>query len=87
MRLEVWEPGRVPPHNNFPDQEEPTYLRLHRADGNIVTLMVVDRQGTRRPCGNLIAILPDGSVSFCGGVGPEFGFPLGKSGVLKAAKP
>ncbi len=47
-----------------------------------VTLRVVDRDGKRKSCGDLLTFRPSGEVIFESSIGSEFGFLLDRIGRL-----
>ena len=55
---------------------QPVRLRLVGYGKNSVMLTAVRPDGVSMPCGNLLRIEADGTITRCKGVNPDFGFQL-----------
>ena len=77
MKLEIYQEQK---EKEAP--KEPIRLKLTiRGDG--VTIIVVNKNGTGVPQGNLLSFYKDGSISLHPSVNPDFGFNLDNHGKIR----
>lgn len=76
MKLEIYQ--------EKPEEIKEQIVRLALVqEGNGVLLHVVDKDGNRVECGNLIKFYNDGVISRSFAVNPSLGFQLNKRGQIK----